>query len=153
MKYTLLIRLHYSRYHPTFYISYQPKHYYEGYITCFNIFQNDLQAGGHYTLAHFSPLRYSEFKNTIDCIVTKNRLPNFYLIFDRYVHWIDTPRRRIKIVGPWLTLILILLSCFILRLFAMLRILSFRKEHSQILVRELRRYPWIVRCYRQIFKS
>ena len=146
------IRLHHSRYHPTFYISYQPKHFYEGYITCHNIFQCVLQASGHYTLAHFSPLCYSEFKNAIDSIVTNNRLPNSYLVLNRYIKWINLPRRRIKKVGPLLALTLTLLSWFILRLFVMLRIPSFKKEHSQILVKELKRYRWIARRYRQILR-
>lgn len=145
------IRLRHSNYHPTFYISYQPKHYYEGYITCFNIFQNDLQAGGHYTLAHFSPLRYSEFKNTIDCIVTKNRLPNFSLVLGRYVNWLNSPRRRIKRVDGWLSFTLTFLSWFmLLLLFVMLSIPFFRKEHRQILARQLKKSPRMNRWNQQV---
>ena len=146
------IRLRHTSYHPTFYISYQPKHYYEGFINCHNIFQGALQAGGHYTLAHFSPLRYSEYKCVIDCIVTKNRLPNSHLILGRYVDLINLPKKSIKGLGSWLSLILMLLSWFILRLLAALHIPFFNREFSNVLAEQLKRYRLIVCCYQQILR-
>ena len=110
------IQLHYSSYRPTFYVSYQPDQRYKGYITYENIFKRSIQIGAHYTLAHFSPLRYAEYKTIIDHLIKRGRLPKLYLILSWLVENINYPSNNGTKFGIWLSLLLISLFWLFLRL-------------------------------------
>ena len=76
------IRLYHSSYRPIFYISYQSDQQYKGRVTSGNIRKRDIRIGEHYTFAHFPPLRYSECKTILDCLLKKKHLSKGLLYFE-----------------------------------------------------------------------
>ena len=146
----LSLRLHHANYRPIFYLSYQPNHRYKGYITQRDLFRHRIQSNGHYTFAHFSPLRYSAYQNLIAYVVTAGRLPNFYRILGWYLRCIKFLYKKIKFVGPLLSLGFVLLSCCVFRLMTTRHIPSNHKEYRTILRRQLQRYPLIKHSDQQL---
>ena len=139
------LRLHHSEYHPIFYISHQLDHRYAGFIARDNLFNRNIRQGAHYTYAHFSPLRYSRYKNIIEHIITKDYLPKFYLFWGWFVDHAQDPSKKIKIIGPWLSFIWMVLIWCVLHAFTAMRLFPALSEYSRVLLEDLfcKRAKWL----------
>ena len=155
------VRLHHSAYQPIHYISF-PRDHYLGCITYYEIFNRDIQQGGRYVGIHLS-LPYSECKEIIEHLLATGSLPKprgiWVIIFlRRLIYFAGYPNKKIKIVGPWLSFILMILLWCVLR---MLRMLGLFKPYSKILAGGLGykfsalldQNPRLMRVYYQLVRA
>ena len=99
------IRLHHAKHRPIFYSPF-PNRY--SIMTSETIFIRHVEK--NLSCIHFSPLRYAEYKKTIDLFLTERKLPKPQTPWDWYMDYLAYLTRKIKIAGPWLALILLTLS-------------------------------------------
>ena len=133
------IRLHYSDYRPVFYISY-PLNNTLRTITLHDMFNytflfDRASPEDRYICAHLSPLPYRECKRMIEHLLMKGRFPKSYLFLKRCVNLTELPRKRIKTIGPWLSLALMILAWCVLRL--LIHLSPALREFSPILLADL----------------
>ena len=133
------IRLHYAKHHPAFYISY-PLDNTLRTITLHDMFNYTIlfdraNQEDRYICAHLSPLPYAECKMIIEHLLVKGRFPKPYLLLKRCVNLTDLPNKRIKTIGPWLSLTLMILAWCILRL--LIRLSPALHEFGKILLADL----------------
>ena len=115
------IRLHHSNHQPILYAPYSRPY---PFMSKQTIRIRHVEA--NYSCAHLAPLRYMEHKETIDLFVTKRTLPPPQTPWDWFMDCLTYLTQKIKIVGPWLSLVLLSASMFVVRIL-------YRRRHRELL--------------------
>ena len=131
------IRLHHSDYTSIHYVSYQLGEY-AGLIGDNLIFltkKNINVKNERYVGIHASRLSYKESKEIIEYLLTTGTIPKPHILLwwsIRFARWCiiltDIPQTKIRMIGPWLSLILIVL------VWCLLHILPLPRPYNKILL-------------------
>lgn len=155
------LRLHTTTYQPIHYISF-PRDRYLGCITYYAIFNRNIQQEGQYIGIHLS-LPYAECKEIIEHLLATRTLPEprglwVLLLLRRLIYLAGYPNRKIKMVGPALSFILMILLWCVLRV---IHVSGLLRPYSKILAGGLGykfatlldQNPRLMRVYHQLVRA
>ena len=105
------IQLHHAKHRPIFYSPYSRQY---NFMTSAMLFTRQVEE--NLSCIHLSPLGYTEYKETIDLFLTEKKLPPPQTLWDGFMDTLTYLTQKIKIVGPWLSLVLLSSSMFVVRI-------------------------------------